>query len=194
MISGESNESNVAFTIIIMIVFAIMALIATNIPMVKLFDGKDSKPLISNLCLAGSVTGCALALETILSMVFCNYTLNKGSKPDVLLQLALLAAMGIVICAASTVVLLNTKKGGSKIDTALIGGAGLISGGIFVALGVLAAIWKDDAVHLVAGSTSGFTGVLPSTWALGFIIMIIAVGVAIMGAGCAAFVFGDKKK
>ncbi|MCQ2772392.1 MAG: hypothetical protein MJ238_03850, partial [Bacilli bacterium] len=172
----------------------IMALIATNIPMVKLFDGKDSKPLISNLCLAGSVTGCALALETILSMVFCNYTLNKGSKPDVLLQLALLAAMGIVICAASTVVLLNTKKGGSKIDTALIGCAGLISGGIFVALGVLAAIWKDDAVHLVAGSTSGFTGVLPSTWALGFIIMIIAVGVAIMGAGCAAFVFGDKKK
>ncbi|MCQ2798924.1 MAG: hypothetical protein MJ220_03485 [Bacilli bacterium] len=192
MISGTSN---VWFTVIIAIVFAIIALIATNIPMVKLFDGKDSKPLIANLSYAGAITGGVIAVESILSIVFFNWN-ALAYKSKIFIQLALIAILGIAICVACAVVAANGKKEGktNALDGALIGAASFITGAIFAVLGVLAYVWKDAPVHLVfnpAGSL--LTGAWNDKWGMAFVIMMVVVGVAIAGAGTAVIVLGGNK-
>ncbi len=125
---GESK--NFAFVIIMALIIAIMLLIATNIPMVRIYDGRDQTPLLSTLSLAAGIVTGFLGLDVI-SNLLLNWLQGENSFTGyhaVNLLLGLIAGVGVVIAVLEVLASLLIKKKGAK---------GLLAGGFLNSTSVL---------------------------------------------------------
>lgn len=190
MVSGEAN---VWFTIAMCAIIAIGLLIAVNIPTVKLFDGKDSNPLINSLSVAGVAAGAPLFLLPILSAIFllpANVQAMNVGKVNI--QLFAIALIGAAILAASIVSLLTSKKGLGKASTLAVCAASIVTGADMITLAILNFTWKDEKVFIIANK---FVGKLADLkWGTAYSVMLIVLGVAIVCLGLAVVALPNKKK
>lgn len=181
------KNDSLAFVVIMSIIIAVIVLIGTNIPMVKLYDGKNSTPLLSTLSLAfATVFGC-LAFLTLLSLIG-GYSYDGGKFQSSVWILTELWVLFIVAAVAFGLLLATglivKKKGLTRVSNILAGGlsslAGVAIGTGLLAAGSLEIVWKDNPCHLVATSvdTYAFTG-------YGFGIMCLVIGALLtIGSFC----------
>jgi hypothetical protein len=183
-------NNNLAFVIIMAILLSIILLIATNIPMVRLFDGKDQTPLVVGLNLAGAVTAFWVAIETFLTVIgFLKYTADSGSSLSTtsysayfLAQLLIGTLGGLLVgglLLASGIVTL--KKGVKDPKASLLSGY-LTGGSIFgvaavmISLSIIELVNHDLPIHLE--SNDNFT----SNYGWGYGIMGVILGAGVLAA------------
>jgi hypothetical protein len=186
--SGSSG--NLAFVIIMAIIFAILLLIATNIPMVRLYDGKNQNPLLAGLSLGGAVTFVYLALSYILALIgsashSAEYYTNIINPSLLGLFFASLIIAGLLIASAVLILKSGDKKKKVNIAGYLVGGSVLVLAGMFIGTGIVDLIQSDSNVHL-EGIALKYTGVA-------YPIMSLVVG-ALLFVGGIAFVIINSKE
>jgi hypothetical protein len=165
-------NSNVAFVIVMAILFAILLLIATNIPMVRLFDGKDNTPLLAGLSLTAGVTFAWGAIDSFLALIgswnaeayngqyWINIQLGIGSLSALFIT-GLVVIAGIIILKKGA----NDSKA-SAISGYLNSGAVLLLSGLLFSLSVIEIVLHDtEKVHMESSSLSA------SSYGYGFGIM-----------------------
>ena len=84
--TGTSNGS-VAFVVVAALIVAIILLIATNIPMVKLFDGKDSSVLVTRLAWGAATGLLVMAVEALITLPGLYLSTDMAYDADISLQL-----------------------------------------------------------------------------------------------------------
>jgi hypothetical protein len=195
-------NSNLALKIVMAILIGIIILIATNIPMYKLYDGKDTSPLLSGLSMAGAESFGWIAIFTLLSLIGSYKYINGGAgygngTREINLQLLVVLAVSLIICGLSLAgAFLMKKKGDTdakalKLGTFLNAGSFFALGAGLIAEGVFEFVWKDKPVHLEAGS-----GTLYAFTGYGYGIMAVILGACFFAAAIALIVMtakGEKK-
>jgi hypothetical protein len=192
-------NNNIAFVIIMSILITVLLLIATNIPMVRLFDGKDNTPLLSGLSLSaatvfgwGAVEGALALLGSLAAEVYdgqrwVNTQLMIGTACAVIIA-GLTIAAGLIIRKKGV-----SDKKGSALSGFLNSGAVLTVGGALIAIGVIEVVLNSTkGVHLesipkgtyVAGDAS---------YGLGYGIMALVLGSLSVVASIYFFVVTAKE-
>jgi hypothetical protein len=176
-------NKNLAFVIIMAILLSVILLIATNIPMVRLFDGKDQTPLVAGLNLAGAVSAFWIAFETFLSLLgsitYSNRTGNPVSYSTYLHWQLLIGILGGLIVfgllLASAIVTL--KKGVKDPKASLL--SGYLTGGsmfgvaaMMISLSIIELANHDLPIHLESQDLTASYG-----WGYGIMGLILGVGV-----------------
>jgi hypothetical protein len=177
------DSKNLAFVIIMALLFAIMLLIATNIPMVRLYDGRDQTPLLATLSLSAGIVGLFLGVEVLSNLVF-NWLRGENSFSayhEVNLLLGIIVGVGLVIAVLGILASVLIKKKGAKGLT--IGGF-LNSASVFVlGGGLLSYAFVDMLVDSDKTLLIHFNSKDRSWGGYGFDVMAIIVGaLAILGS------------
>jgi hypothetical protein len=176
-------NKNLPFVIIMAILITIILLIATNIPMVKLFDGKDQKPLVVGLSLSGAVTFFWIAAEVLLTLIVSQgyvarngaYTGSSWIHTQLLIGgLASLAIMGLLLGAAIVTLKKGTQdKGAAALSGYLTSGAVALLGGEMLALGIIEVVnYSTEKIHMESSTLSA------ATYGYGYGIMLLILGSA----------------
>jgi hypothetical protein len=173
-------SSTLAFVIVLYLVIALLIMIATNIPMVRLFDGKNQNPLLSALSYAAGISFGWLALVLFGGLLgnwyrgsFSCYQYINGMIGGVAAVAAIIAVLSFVSGA------LIQKLGDKKPKVVAISGyltsaSILLLGGLFLTTGILDIAWSGDLpVHLESKD-------LTRSYGYGFPIMSIIVGAALI--------------
>lgn len=172
-----ANKS-LPFVIIMALLITIVLLIATNIPMVRLFDGKDQTLLLSGLSFTGAVSFGWLGIETVLSFLgsfIYMSTQRYDGDTFINLQLGITALVSLAIFAMTLIAGLKLKKQGAKDTKALALAGYLTSGSVFLLgslmlfQGILDLVEKDNTKIHLESSALTFTG-------YGYCIMGIVLG------------------
>jgi hypothetical protein len=179
-------NKNLAFVIIMAILFSIILLIATNIPMVRLFDGKDQTPLVVGLNLGGAITAFWVAFETLLSLIssyaYSNSTGNPVSYAVYLHSQLLIGIIGGLVIfgllLASAIVTL--KKGvkdskASLLSGYLTGGSMFVVAAMMLSLSIIELANHDLPIHLESQD-------LTSSYGWGYGIMGVILGTGVLAA------------
>lgn len=184
---------NVAFVIIVCVLLAVLTLIAVNIPMVRLFDGKDNSRLVASfvgtVAIALLATGVCLFTAYIgsLSMGVVSYSESRNTFL-LIITLAFLL-IGLLTFAAAFLMFKGAKQDsklfrlGENIgaSSSLVLGLALIFGGIFDI------VLQDLPIHFIQ-----LDGKFPGNYT--FSIMLIVFGGVLFLAGIALlFMLNDKK-
>ena len=186
LISG----SNLAFIIIMAVLFAIILLIATNIPMVRLFDGKDQKPLFALMSLGG---GSFFAFEALLIAITYFVMIAQPALAYYFnIKMFLLIGFLCSVIAAGLLIasgVLIIKKGTSspkavKTSGYLAGGSVLVLGVAQALIGALTLVWSDYNCHLEYAKLVYGGPAYP--------IMCLVSGVALIGGGIAFLLINSK--
>ncbi len=174
-----ANGTNMAFAVVMALIFAILMLIATNIPMVKLYDGKDSKQLVSYLLVGASIFTGFMFLETALGLFLTIPQTYAAKLPTVYLLLTI-AIPNVLACALTGVAACFAKKGKNPLASSLTAGASFALGAGLIIYGALDMVYYDKPVHF------NFVGTPfknhPSNFGYGFPVMAIVVGTALLAA------------
>ncbi len=170
-------NGNIAFVIIMAIIIAIILLIATNIPMVKIFDQRDQKPLLRAFIGSAAIILIITAIEGALGLVGASTWANQKVQVSQLLIViiassfiaALFAFFGWLVMGKN-----NTEKG-TKVATYLAAGAL-----VFVAAGLMVYGIMDICYQYAPGSSTVVLNVhlynKDLSFDLGFGIMSIVLG------------------
>jgi MFS family permease len=176
-------SKNLAFVIVMSLLLAILLLIATNIPMVRLFDGKDQKPLLTGFAYGGAVVGLVLALEFFLSLIgswsagVYSYSTQINRILGISAILALIAG-GLSLASAILIHRLGEKKPGVlNLASYLASGSVFSTGALLFIAGMVELINKDEpGMHFQKlGSNGAVTG------DTAYAIMSIVVGAIVVG-------------
>ncbi|MBR6865795.1 MAG: hypothetical protein IKM80_00940 [Bacilli bacterium] len=173
------NNGNLVFVIVMSLFIAIVLLIATNIPMVKLYDGKDQKPLLRGFIGGAMVLSCAIALEAGLSLIVnaTNSSLNAWKQGEINLLLLTITLSSLAAFVLLLLAWLSKFKNGTKVPGFMAGGAAIALAAGLIIYGVLTIVWRDNGIHLNYALESGKTYVFgASGWGYGFPIMNLVVG------------------
>ena len=176
---NNGAESNLVFVIVMSLLIAIIFLIATNIPMVKLYDGKDQKPLLRGFIGGAMVFTAAIALEAGLSLIVnaANASLNTWKQGEINLLLLTITLSNLVAFVLLLLSWLNNFKKGNKLPGFMAGGAIISLGVGLIIYGVLTIVWRENGIHLNYALESGKTYIFGgSKWGFGFPIMNLVVG------------------
>lgn len=177
---------SIPFIVIMGLLLGIILLIAANIPMVRIFDGRDSKPLLSGLAYSAGVFFGILALELFASLVGI---WSRGSNVlSFNFQVSsLLGFSGLAIAIAAVLSLFAglviAKNKGAKPLT--LGGylasvAIMVVGGTVAGNGIFDLYFKDvGSVHMESKSLA-FTGLAYPVCSMVFGAAIIGVGIAFL--------------
>lgn len=179
-----SGKDNLTFVIIMGIILALMLLIATNIPMVKLYDGKDQKPLLKELVGGLMVVTCFTAIEAGIALITnaTNSSLNPWKQGEINWLLFVITAMNLVAAILALIVYFFVFDKNGKLAGYLTGGAILSLGAGLIAYGVLSLIWKDHGIHLnYIGDLGAYK--FGDKYGYGFMVMNLVVGVITLGLG-----------
>lgn len=179
-----SGKDNLTFVIIMGIILALMLLIATNIPMVKLYDGKDQKPLLKELVGGLMVVTCFTAIEAGIALITnaTNSSLNPWKQGEINWLLFVITAMNLVAAILALIVYFFVFDKNGKLAGYLTGGAILSLGAGLIAYGVLSLIWKDHSIHLnYIGDLGAYK--FGDKYGYGFMVMNLVVGVITLGLG-----------
>ena len=176
---NNGADSNLVFVIVMSLLIAIIFLIATNIPMVKLYDGKDQKPLLHGFIGGAMVFTCAIALETGLSLIVnaANTSVNVWKQSEINLLLLTITLSNLVAFVLLLLSWLNNFKKGNKLPGFMAGGAVIAVGIGLIVYGVLTIVWRDNGIHLNYALEEGKTYIFGGAhWGYGFPIMNLVVG------------------
>lgn len=179
-----SGKDNLTFVIIMGIILALMLLIATNIPMVKLYDGKDQKPLLKELVGGLMVVTCFTAIEAGIALITnaTNSSLNPWKQGEINWLLFVITAMNLVAAILALIVYFFVFDKNGKLAGYLTGGAILSLGAGLIAYGVLSLVWKDHGIHLnYIGDLGAYK--FGDKYGYGFMVMNLVVGVITLGLG-----------
>lgn len=139
-------NNNVAFVIVMGILIAIVLLIATNIPMVKLFDGKDSTQLLGGLSLSAAVCFAWAAIVVFLSYINNAQSTENGAfliNVQLLIGFILSAIIAALLGVSGGIIL---KKGSADKKSMLLAN-GLTSGAVLMVSGLLFALSIIEVVY-----------------------------------------------
>jgi len=181
----NSAADNRVFVIIASLLIATGLLIATNIPMVKLYDGKDQKPLLRSLTGAGFVVACATLVESASTLIGL---LTNGSMNVVTRSRFMSLLLCIVIASLVSAVLLALgyfvffKKNAKKV-TLLVGISALAIAAALITFGVLSLVWFDKGVALNAISKNNTFFFDAEPYGYGFAIMNFVVSALFLSSG-----------
>ena len=176
---NNGADSNLVFVIVMSLLIAIIFLIATNIPMVKLYDGKDQKPLLHGFIGGAMVFTCAIALEAGLSLIVnaANTSVNVWKQSEINLLLLTITLSNLVAFVLLLLSWLNNFKKGNKLPGFMAGGAVIAVGIGLIIYGVLTIVWRDNGIHLNYALEEGKTYIFGGAhWGYGFPIMNLVVG------------------
>ncbi|MCR4562765.1 MAG: hypothetical protein K5694_06160 [Bacilli bacterium] len=186
-----ANGSNIAFVIIMAVIIAIIILIGTNIPMVRVFDGKDSTDLFVAISLGATAFFASLALVNFLPLIG---SLRSGSyNGNVLIntQLTVAVIAGVVgaILSCFSLLIVHKKgaadKKGFALSNYLNAGALAVAGAYFIAIAVTEFVFYGAKGHL---NTSDLT-----YGGNGYPIMLIVVGSLLVIAALVLGLFSGKE-
>jgi multisubunit Na+/H+ antiporter MnhF subunit len=190
-------NNNMAFAIVMCVLLMIIFLIATNIPMYRLFEGKETTEQLVGLSLTAAIGLGFIGLMNAVSCVNCLIMMSRMAfTGDVQFALQLgvaavtnLIAAGFMIASGAVI----GKKGAADKKAVALGGyfssgAFFFLGAALLSAGVMDLVWKDKSYHLDSYSAA-FTG-------YGYPSMAITLGsLAIIGAVVFAIVtYKDSKK
>ena len=183
-----STKDTLAFVIIMSIILAVIILIGTNIPMVRLYDGRDSSELLATIALVAGVFFLALAIETgaaLLGDVISAAPKFRSIQSKLVSVLLIPLISGLIAGCLALFAGLKLKKEGAEKARGLAGylgaGAVAVAGIGLVISGVFDLLWKDDACHFISNAL--VEGEWLKSNGLGYPIMSLIVGaVVIAGA------------
>ena len=170
--------SSLGFAIIVMIILFIGLMIASNIPMVKLYDNKDQTPLLSTLLIGAGIFFAWAAVVTFFTLVG-SWSQGVVSWSKIVNGKLLAFFLAYLVSAALLIISSILLRGGKakKLVGHLSAGAILLAGGAFVSTGVLTLVYSDKAIHLC-----GINRILPEHGNAFGIIAIIVGALVIIGA------------
>lgn len=173
-------NGNLVFLIVMALLVAIVLLIATNIPMVKIFDQRDQTPLLRDFIGSASLVALVMGVEATLALIgaLIRPWANLRTQVFDLLYIIIIASFVTAILAFFGWFILGKNKTakGLKISSLLSSGAIAVTGLGFLAYGILDIVYQYApgsssevlAVHLYSKNSTEFD--------LGFGIMAIVIG------------------
>lgn len=175
--------TNLIFVIVMALILTIVLMIATNIPMVRLYDNEDQKPLLAGMTFGFGIAGAWVAILSALTLV-CSFTVDSQafySQMRILLIIGVVGGLAIALLLgfAGRLLLKGKKENASEVAGYLSSGALGVSGIVFLAMGILDIVWKDNLCHFNSASKSFDYG-------YPFPIMAIILG-ALLLVGATAF-------
>jgi multisubunit Na+/H+ antiporter MnhF subunit len=192
-------NGKLAFAIVMCVLLMIILLIATNIPMYRLFEGKETTEQLVGLSLTAAIGLGLVAIMNFAALICCmivtkNTTMTYGD--NISIQLAVAAVTNLIACGfmiASGAVI--GKKGSADKKAVALGGyfssgAFFFVGGALLSAGTMDLVWHADKylLHLDSADRT-FTG-----WGYGVMNVVIG-GLAIIGAVVFAIVtYNESKK
>lgn len=190
-------NNNLAFAIVMSILMMAIFLIATNIPMYRLYEGKETTEQLVGLSLTAAVGFGFIALMNLAALVSCLIAMGQQTFTgdiNFAVQLGVAFASNLVVSGLMVAAgALIGKKGAADKKAVVLGGylssgAFFFLGGALLSAGIMDLIWKDKAYHLNSYSYA-FTG-------MGYPVMAIILGVlAIVGSVVFAIAtYNDYKK
>ncbi len=179
--------TNLTFVIIMSSIFTVVLMIATNIPMVRLYDNVDQKPLLATLSRGFAVVGGWIFVLTGLTLIGSyTYTRAYATMIRSFLLLACLCGLAIALLLGYAGHLLSKPKNekSAKVAGYLSSGSIGIAGAMFLVNGILDIVWRDYKCHLnfakeVAGSDYAYPVM---SIILGSLFIIGAVAFAILNS------------
>lgn len=183
-----ANGSNVAFVIIMALLLAIVLLIATNIPMVRLYDQRDQMPLLVDFMGTGALVTGIMGVEALLAMLGASTWPNQRAEVTYLLAVIVIASfLAFALLLVAWLLSRNSKKESKKLANALTSSAMAVVGLGLATYGVLDIVWQN-----FPGSNGG---VLPAhlyakglkSFDLGFGVMAIVLGALLVIGAFAVF-------
>ena len=179
--------TNLTFVIIMSSIITIALMIATNIPMVRLYDNLDQKPLLASLSRGFGVVGAWVFILTGLTLIGSyTYTRAHATMIRTFLLLASLCGLAIALLLGFAGHLLSAPKSekSSKIAGYLSSGAIGVSGILFLVNGILDIAWRNYKCHLnFAEEVAGADYAYPvMSIILGSIFIIGAIAFAVLNS------------
>lgn len=141
--------TNLAFVIVIASILFILLMIATNIPMVRLYDNRDQKPLLASLSYGFAVAAAWVFLINAIALI-STYTHAAEAFYG---EIRSFLFTGVVTGLASALFLFFAgyliTKGDKTKESALLTSGSILSAGLyFLVYGILSFVWRDDNCHL----------------------------------------------
>ena len=151
LIKGQKGE-NLTFVIVMASILFVVLMIATNIPMVRLYDNRDQKPLLASLSYGFAVAGAWTAIMNALTLIgsFSRDAENGYQQMRIFLLIGLAAGLMIALLLFFVGQLLRKGKKDNSSKTAgyLSSGAIAMGGAMYLVIGVLDVVWADARCHL----------------------------------------------
>lgn len=182
-------NGNLVFVIVMALLIAIILLIATNIPMVKIFDQRDQTPLLCDFIGSAALTCLVVGVEAALALIGAATWANQRVQVSHLLYVII--AVSIVSAIFAFVGWLRLKK--EKSDKSLKFASFMSAGAIAVTgAGLLVYGIMDIVYQYAPGSTSVALPVhlymKDLSFDLGFGVMAIVLGsLLLIGAFAVAY-------
>ncbi len=171
-------NGNLVFVIVMALLIAIVLLIATNIPMVKIFDQRDQTPLLRDFIGSASLVTFFMGVEATLALIGAVTWANQKSQIFNLLYIIIIASFVTAVLAFFGWLILGKNKTdkGLKISSFFSAGAIAVTGAGLITYGIFDIVYQHApgsssallAVHLYNKELSAFD--------LGFGIMGIVLG------------------
>lgn len=171
-------NGNLVFLIVMALLIAIVLLIATNIPMVKIFDQRDQAPLLRDFIGSASLVALVMGVEATFGLIGALTWANQKTQIFDLLYIIIIASFVTAILAFFGWFILGKNKTakGLKVSSLLSSGAIATTGIGLLAYGILDIVYQYApgsssvplAVHLYSKDLKAFD--------LGFGIMAIVIG------------------
>ncbi len=188
---GSAN-ADITFPIVMCVLVSIVLLIATNIPMVRMYDGRDYSPLLKSLLLGGSVAMLALSLDSLFSMIgLLARSWDAKTMPFFyqLIAIVLPAAVAGGLLLAGGILLPKKEASAKKMQlgTVLLGVSMIVVSVTFLAHASLEFIWQADYTYHLIGLTGDFQ--FPG---LGYGVMSVFAAAFLIGGGVVAIALSGK--
>ena len=115
-----ANGSNVAFVIVMALLIAIVLLIATNIPMVRLYDQRDQMPLLVDFMGTGALVTGVMGVEALVAMLGASTWANqRGEVTNLLAVIVVASFIAFALLLVAWLLSRNSKKNSKKVANGL---------------------------------------------------------------------------
>lgn len=183
----NASSNNLAFVIIMSIVFTVAILIATNIPMVRLYDGKKQDYLLSSITLGGVISVLAVALCSLLTLIG-NWSSALGTQKYNWCNV-MFTYLGVAMLIVGCILILAyiALKKGKKAGSYLVSVATLVLGAQLIGYCVIDIVNYDNNYCHYNGMNNAWNG-------YGFSIMGIVIGSVVILASLYLFYASSQEK
>ena len=195
-----ANGSNVAFVIVMALLIAIVLLIATNIPMVRLYDQRDQMPLLVDFMGTGALVTGVMGVEALVAMLGASTWANqRGEVTNLLAVIVVASFIAFALLLVAWLLSRNSKKNSKKVANGLTSGAMAVVGVGLAVYGILDIIWQyapgsGNKTLLPVHLYSKNVGASGNTFDLGFGIMAIVLGALLVVGAMVVFMIINREK
>lgn len=181
-----AGEENPAFIIVVAIIVAIGLLIAANVPMVRLFDNKNSASMYRGIAYGVSVNAFAITLFSAISLITLLASPNSITANNVIMLVVYVAFSLAVALLCLFCGKLIEKKG--QLSGLLGSLAVLTVGAAFATIGGLEIGWGNyGRFHFSSWQTS--MNLAEGANSYGIAALIIGAAVAVAGIACLCILY-----